>query len=134
MACDEAVYLAIFVIIFEGFIRSDGRFLQYNELDAEIWWIKGKLFLLFHVIAILSTVLYVKGLHWMSLLEHPFVRTLVPYLYLTDSFGALVLGYGLYYGNSCILFFGLLILTNLFLVHIMHGIFAMHKPTNLVSL
>lgn len=134
MACDEAVYLAIALIIFEGFVRSDGRFLQYNELDMEIWWLKGKIFLIFHVLAMLSTALYVKGLHIMSLFEYPLVRALLPYLYLSDSFGALVLGYGLYYGNIWILSLGLLILTNLFLVHIMHGIFAVHKPSDLVSI
>jgi hypothetical protein len=132
MGCDETTIIALFFVAIEAWVRKDSQFERYHGFDDSFWRWKGPCFFLFYILSVFSTICNYYGFHLNSILNHPQVRSNLPYLYLTDSVGALILGYSLYYSHFPSFIFSLIILTNFFLVHIMHSIFAMEKPVSLV--
>lgn len=137
MGCDEAVYLTAFLILIESIVRFHWAtfFLEdSSELSPQLWRMKGPIFAIFYLVSLVATTGHVYGFFFKFITDNARLRNLLPYLYVTDSFGALVLGYGLYCNNIWWFLGGLLVLVNFFLIHIMHSIFSMEKPSNLVSL
>jgi hypothetical protein len=133
MACDEAVHLAG-ILIFAEFalrwhkFRGDGD--EYFK-DAVFDDFKNHCYVIFFIISICSTVFYVKGLNSVSLPR--WFKPYIPLLYFFDSAAAIGLGTSLFYENKVGVLLSMTVLTNFFLLHILHTLFS-KKGGNLVSI
>lgn len=133
MACDEAVIIAAILIFLEFIYR------WYNVEDStadtyikDIIYndFKNHIYVVFYIISICSTVLYVKGLKSPSIPR--FLEPYIPLLYLFDSVSAIGLGISLYYEIRILMIVSMIFLTNFFLLHILHTLFS-KKGGELVS-
>ena len=132
MACDEAVHAAA-VLIFAEFIHRWYHSRRDNDLyfkDTTFDDFKDHTYIIFFVISMCSTIFYVKPLNSVSIpvLFEPYV----PYLYLCDSLAAVGLGISLCYENRTGMLASMVVLTNFFLLHILHTLFS-KKGGSLVS-
>ena len=133
MGCDEAVYLAFAVVIFEFWYRLNcdkSRNIIYLK-DIEFQYYIIEIYVIFYVLSICSTILYVSALKCPSLPRR--FEPYIPMLYTTDSVAAICLGYSLLYENKIGVVLSMIVLTNFFLLHILHNIFS-KKPGSLVSI
>ena len=131
MACNEAIYLACAVI----FLESMERYRSSYEIaidDSFNYW-KGKIFVLFCVGSIISTIAYAKYPNVSAVCKNPNVQEYLPFIYMFDSLGGILLGYSIYYKNIVLMNVSMLILTNFFMLHVLHAVFAKKKPHGLVS-
>ena len=131
MACDEAVYVAAILILLEcihrwySLLDSDSDYLK----DASFSNFKNHIYVVFFLISMCSTILYVKGLESMSIPK--FFEKFIPLLYLFDSVAAIGLGISLFFENRSGVIISMIVLTNFFLLHILHTLFS-KKGGNLV--
>jgi hypothetical protein len=132
MACDEAVYLAVVVISLEFTYRwynsIDNLDLYLEQQSFDVF--KNHIYVIFYILSICSTLVYVKGLNKIPLPTK--IEPYVPLLYLFDSIAAIGLGISLYYENRDGLLISMVVLTNFFLLHILHTLFS-KKGGTLVS-
>jgi hypothetical protein len=132
MACDESVYAAGVLISLEFLYRwrnyDDSN--DFHISDATFSDFKNHIYIIFYLISISSTILYVKGTKDVSFPK--FIEPFVPLLYLFDSAGAIGLGLSLFYENRNGLLTSMVVLTNFFLLHILHTLFS-KKGGSLVS-
>jgi hypothetical protein len=132
MACDEAVYLAVLVISLELTYRwynsIDNLDLYLEQQSFDVF--KNHIYVIFYILSICSTLIYVKGLNKIPLPMK--IEPYVPLLYLFDSIAAIGLGISLYYENRNDLLISMVVLTNFFLLHILHTLFS-KKGGTLVS-
>ena len=124
MACDEAVYVAAILILFECIYRwyhfpdNDSDYLK----DASFANFKNHMYIIYFLISMSSTVLYVKG---SQSAEFPkFLEKFIPLLYLFDSGAAIGLGCSIFYENRVGVVASMIVLTNFFLLHILHTLFS----------
>jgi hypothetical protein len=133
MACDEAVHLAG-ILIFAEFAsrwhKFQGDHDQYFK-DTVFDDFKNHCYIIFFIISVCSTVLYVKGLNSVSLPK--WFKPYIPLLYFFDSAAAVGLGTSLFYENKVGVLLSMTVLTNFFLLHILHTLFS-KKGGNLVSI
>ena len=124
MACDEAVYLAAMLILFECIHRwyhfpdDDSNYLK----DANFANFKNHMYIIYFLISMSSTVFYVKGLQ--STQFPKFLEKFIPLLYLFDSGAAIGLGCSLLFENRIGIVASMVVLTNFFLLHILHTLFS----------
>ena len=124
--CDEAVYLAAAINIAEFFHRirqSDGTLGNSYLREASFADFAMHIYIIFFLISICSTVLYVSGLHSPKLPSQ--LEPYIPLLYLYDSIAAIGLGCSLYYEHRIGMVLSMFVLVNFFLLHILHSIFSM---------
>lgn len=132
MACDEAVHLAALLIFAEFAFRwyqvrgDEDQYFKDTTFDD----FKSHCYVIFFIISICSTLLYVKGLHSVSLPNC--LKPYIPLLYFFDSAAAVGLGVSLFYEEKVGLLLSMIVLTNFFLLHILHTLFS-KKGGNLVS-
>ena len=132
MGCDEAVYAAATIIFFEVLHRwynsssDDGRYLKDESFDN----FKNDVYIIFYIISMCSTIIYVRGLRSPSLPK--LFEKFIPLLYLFDSVGAIGLGLSLFYEYRFGVILSMVVLTNFFLLHILHTLFS-KKGGDLVS-
>jgi hypothetical protein len=135
MACDEAVFLALWVCMVEYAHRcyndESSPIFVYSDQPLTFEDFKCKVFVAFYIISLSSTFLYVEGLK--SPTVPAFLKSLVPLFYLFDSVAAVGLGYSLYKENELGVIVSMIILMNCFLLHILHSIFNAKKAESLVS-
>lgn len=132
MACDEAVHLAgifIFVEFASRWHKFRGDKDQYFK-DTVFDDFKNHCYIIFFIISICSTILYVKGLNSVSLPK--WFKPYIPLLYFFDSAAAVGLGISLFHENKVGVLLSMTVLTNFFLLHILHTLFS-KKGGNLVS-
>lgn len=132
MACDEAV-IAAAVLIFIEFVsrwhqsrNNPDKYFKDTAFDD----FRDDCYVVFFMISICSTVFYVRVLKNMS--PPKSLEWYIPLLYLFDSVGAIGLGYSLFYENRNGVLVSMTVLTNFFLLHILHTLFA-KKGGSLVS-
>ena len=131
MACDEAVHAAA-ILIFAEFVFLWIHSRHDNDLyfkDTIFDDFKNHTYIVFFVISMCSTLFYVKPLKSVSI--PVFFEPYVPYLYLCDSVAAVGLGVSLCYENRRGVLASMVVLTNFFLLHILHTLFS-KKGGNLV--
>ena len=128
MGFDEATYLAALLIGVESVVRFVWV-ISSNSTDSPYHYspfaMKASLvFAIFFALSMVSTALYVLRFHKWPIFKNPTVQQYLPFLYMVDSVGALILGYNLYY--ECIegVVLAMIILTNFFMLHILHGVFS----------
>lgn len=139
MGCDEATYIAA-VLVFvesihraiEGPVSDFDRSLQPKD-DLAFSNAKAYVFILFFVLSMLSTTFFVMGLHNLSVFKNPNVQQFLPFLYMMDSVGALILGYSLYIKHISGVIFAMTLLTNFLMLHVLHGVFSGKGHNDLVS-
>ena len=123
--CDEAVYIAAAINVAEfanRLFHSDGTLDTSYLRDTTFSDFKNHIFILFYVFSICSTVFYVSGLK--SPKFSPKLESYIPLLYLYDSAAAIGLGYSLYYEHRYGVVISMVVLTNFFMLHILHSIFS----------
>ena len=124
MACDEAVHAAAILILAEMIGRwcHSQHDNDYYFKDTTFDDFKSHTYIVFFVISMCSTLFYVKPLKSVSIpdLFEPYV----PYLYLCDSVAAVGLGVSLCYENRGGVLASMVVLTNFFLLHILHTLFS----------
>ena len=124
MGCDEAVTLAAVLISLEFGCRwyqsrhdRDGYF-EGTAFDDY----KNHCYVAFFLISLCSTTLYVGVLNSVALPKS--LEWYIPILYLFDSAGAIGLGFSLFYESRNGLLASMVVLTNFFLLHVLHLLFA----------
>ena len=132
MACNEAVSLAAILISLEFVGRSYQSRQNRDEYSKDTTFddYKNHCYIIFFLISIFATVIYVSVLKSVALPKS--LEWYIPILYLFDSVGAIGLGCSLFYENKVGVFASMLVLTNFFLLHILHTLFA-KKGGGLVS-
>lgn len=128
MGFDEATYLAAALISIEALVRlrwvvsgnDVGNAYYYNPFAVQA----STVFVVFFAISMLSTALFVWRCHKWSIFKSPSVQQFLPFLYMIDSLGALILGYNLYHENITGVMVAMTLLTNFFMLHILHGVFS----------
>ena len=124
MACDEAVHAAAILILAElidRWYRSRHDSDHYFK-DTSFDDFKNHTYITFFVVSMCSTLFYVKPLNSVSI--PVFFEPYVPYLYLCDSVAAVGLGVSLCYQNRRGVLASMVVLTNFFLLHILHTLFS----------
>jgi len=130
--CDEAVYLALAAIVAEFTLRlheSDGTLAHGFLKDASFADFKNHVYVLFFVFSVCSTVFYVRGLQSPRL--PLWLAPYIPYLYMFDSVAAVGLGISLHYEHRVGTVVSMVVLTNFFMLHILHSIFSAKKAHHL---
>ena len=124
MACDEAVYAAALLIFSEFLHRwhTSPDTDDYLLKDAAFEDFKNHIFIVFFLVSMCSTLFYVKGLSNRSLPR--FLEKYIPLLYLFDSAAAIGLGISLYNEHRTGVLVSMVVLTNFFLLHILHTLFS----------
>jgi hypothetical protein len=134
MGCNEAVYIAavLSVLEFISVLRHEDETSWNSYLrDARFVDFRTHIYVVFYFLSICSTILYVEGLK--SPKFNPVLEPYIPFLYIYDSLAAVGLGYSLYYEDRQMMVISMIVLTNFFLLHILHTIFS-KKGGSLVSL
>jgi hypothetical protein len=130
--CDEAVYLALAAIVAEFTFRlheGDGTLAHGFLKDASFADFKNHVYVLFFVFSVCSTVFYVRGLQSPRL--PLWLAPYIPYLYMFDSAAAVGLGISLHYEHRVGTVVSMVVLTNFFMLHILHSIFSAKKAHHL---
>lgn len=139
MACEESVYLALILLIIESLHR-------HNLYNSNLWfegyedqytltffqW-KGPIFLGFFFASLAFSFLFVLYFQKASIWSSPTIQSYLPYMYMFDPIGAILIGYGQLRSDFLIFLAGLFVLTNFFMLHVLQRIFAKKKPVGLVS-
>lgn len=139
MACEESVYLALILLIIESLYR-------HNLYNSNLWfegyedqytltffqW-KGPIFLGFFFASLAFSFLFVLYFQKASIWSSPIIQSYLPYMYMFDPIGAILIGYGQLRNDFLIFLAGLFVLTNFFMLHVLQRIFAKKKPVALVS-
>jgi len=128
MGFDEATYLAAILVLIETVVRVQWV-ASGNQVDSSHYYspfaIQASLvFIVFFALSIISTALFVWRFHKWTIFKNQMVQQCLPFLYMIDSVGALILGYNLYYENIGGVIFAMILLTNFFMLHILHGVFS----------
>lgn len=136
MGFDEATYLAACLILVEAIVRLQW-ITSANQADSVHYYSPfaiqtSMVFVFFFVLSVISTALFVWRFHKWSIFKNQTVQQCLPFLYMIDSVGALVLGCSLYYENIRGVIFAMVLLTNFFMLHILHGVFSGKGHNNMV--
>lgn len=138
MGFDEATYLAAALISVEALIRF-GWVTSNNSFNSAYYYSPfaieaSTVFVVFFAVSMLSTALFVWRCHKWSIFKNPTVQQFLPFLYMIDSLGALILGYNLYYENITGVVVAMTLLTNFFMLHILHGVFSGKGHNDMVKM
>lgn len=138
MGFDEATYLAAALISVEALIRIKWV-ISDNSVDSAYFYSPfaieaSTVFIVFFAVSMLSTALFVWRCHKWTIFKNPTVQQFLPFLYMIDSLGALILGYNLYYENISGVVMAMTLLTNFFMLHILHGVFSGKGHNHMVRL
>lgn len=130
MACDEAVYASIILLLVEYYnhwIRDNNlgveRDVEPFIIIQERW---RHIYLLFGAVSLTFATLnfYNMNMKWLS---HSWVLSLVPYFYVIDSFAAIGLGQAMIHRDLSEMVIYLQILANFFLLYIVNRTYAPTK-------
>lgn len=137
MACPESTYVAVILLLLEGWFRwvNSSFFLEagLHHYEPAYYHMKGPIFLSFFLACLLFSIIFVLYLYDCAIFKLPCTQKFLPYLYMFDSLGALLLGYSLYYNDAPTLYVSLTILTNFLMINVLSKVFAKKKPEGLVS-
>ena len=127
MACDEAVTFAAALISLEFGCRWYQSRHDRDEYfgDTAFDDYKNHCYVTFFLISVCSTIFYVRVLNSIALPQS--LEWYIPILYLFDSAGAIGLGYSLFYENRNGVLVSMMVLTNFFLLHILHTLFSKRR-------
>lgn len=137
MACPESTYAALLLLLLEGWFRwvnpASFQDIALRHFEPEYYSMKGPIFMSFSVACLLFSMIFVLYLYDCAIFKLPCTQNFLPYLYMFDSLGAVLLGYSLYFSDTPTLYVSLTILTNFLMINALSKVFAMKKPHGLVS-
>eukprot|EP01031_Cornospumella_fuschlensis_P030026 gene30026-36264_t len=135
MACPEATYAALLLLVLEGWWRctnpSTFREIALQHYTPEYYAFKGPAFTYFSLACLIFSMIFVLYLYDWAIFKLPCTQNFLPYLYMFDSLGAVILGYSLYFSDASALYVSLAILTNFLMINVLSKVFAKKKPEGL---